>query len=235
MTWATAQTCGSAAAKLVLVMLANHSNGHTGQCNPRHKMLAQECDMTVETLKAHLKKLQSLGLIEIVAKYADGVQLPNQYLLSFDGGGGISYTHGSTNNYGEGGYKNPPTYNQEVKPGIKPSLSPEAPCPHHEIINLFAKHLPELPTPKPELWNGARAKALQQRWKWLLSAKKSDGTRYAENREQALEWFGRFFDYVSKSDFLTGKQSKWCCDLGWLVKAENFAKVIQGNYENKNE
>ena len=22
-------------------------------------------------------------------------------------------------------------------------------------------------------------------------------------------------------------------DLGWLVKAENFAKVVSGNYENK--
>ena len=60
MTWATAQTCGSAAAKLVLLMLANHSNGHTGQCNPKHKLLAQECEMTVDTLKSHLKKLESL-------------------------------------------------------------------------------------------------------------------------------------------------------------------------------
>ena len=47
-------------------------------------------------------------------------------------------------------------------------------------------------------------------------------------------FFDRFFAYVAKSDFLTGRDGKWQgCDLGWLVKAENFAKVISGNYENK--
>ena len=118
---------------------------------------------------------------------------------------------------------------------IDTDINTDKQCPHIEIIGLFAKHLPDLPQPRTELWGGVREESLRERWKWLLSAKKSDGTRYAENKEQALDWFGRFFDYVSKSDFLTGKDSKWSCDLGWLVKSENFAKVIQGNYENKNE
>lgn len=123
MTWATAQTCGSASAKLVLLMLANHSNGHTGQCNPRHKRLAAECDMTVETLKAHLKKLESLGFITIVHQYADGVQLPNQYILNLEGGGVENSPEGGGKIWGEGGGKNSPPYNQEDKPVIKPSES----------------------------------------------------------------------------------------------------------------
>lgn len=49
----------------------------------------------------------------------------------------------------------------------------------------------------------------------------------------ALDWFDRFFAYVARSDFLTGRSSKWACDLDWLMKADNFAKVVQGNYENK--
>lgn len=107
-------------------------------------------------------------------------------------------------------------------------------CPHKAILGLFAKNLPEMPQPKPELWDGQRSKDLAARWKWLLTKTRSNGERYATNEDDALAWFDRFFAYVAKSDFLTGRDGKWTnCDLGWLVKAENFAKVVQGNYENR--
>ncbi len=95
MTWATAQKCGTAPAKLVLLMLANHANGHTGQCNPRHKLLADECDMKVDALKSNLKKLQELELIEIIPQYSEGVQLPNHYRLNMPTGGGVFRGDGS--------------------------------------------------------------------------------------------------------------------------------------------
>lgn len=115
------------------------------------------------------------------------------------------------------------------------SSSPAEPttCPHRAILALFSKHLPNLPQPKPELWEGQRQKNLAARWRWLLTARKSSGERYATSEAEGLDWFERFFGYVAKSDFLTGRSSDWQCDLGWLVKAENFTKVIQGNYENK--
>ena len=107
-------------------------------------------------------------------------------------------------------------------------------CPHSELIDLFGQHLPMLPQPKPELWSGARATALKARWRWVLTAKKRDGKRYAKTREEALDWFGRFFAYVAQSDFLTGRDGKWTgCDLGWLCSESNFAKVVQGNYDNR--
>lgn len=108
------------------------------------------------------------------------------------------------------------------------------PCPHIELIDLYAKHLPSLPQPRPEMWSGVRAKALAARWRWVLTAKKRDGERYATSKQEAVEFFGRFFGYVAKSDFLSGRNGQWtACDLGWLSKEANFAKVIQGNYENK--
>jgi hypothetical protein len=116
------------------------------------------------------------------------------------------------------------------------SLSPGKPdaiphCPHGELLDLFAEHLPMLPQPKPELWTGARAAALKARWRWVLTAKKRDGSRYATSREEALRWFGRFFAYAAESDFLTGRDGKWTsCDLAWLCNEANFAKVLQGNY-----
>ena len=107
-------------------------------------------------------------------------------------------------------------------------------CPHTELIDLYAEQLPTMPRPKPELWAGARAAALKSRWRWVLTAKKRDGTRYATSRAEALGWFKRFFAFVAESDFLTGRDGKWtACDLGWLCNETNFAKVVQGNYTNK--
>ncbi|MDQ3270762.1 MAG: DNA-binding protein [Pseudomonadota bacterium] len=123
---------------------------------------------------------------------------------------------------------------QDLEP--KGSLSPAKlpTCPHETLIDLFAEHLPALPQPKKELWAGKNAEAMRARWRWVLTAKKKDGTPYASTSEQAVAWFARFFGYVEKSDFLSGRSGKWTgCDLGWLMKADNFAKVVQGNYEQK--
>ena len=92
-------------------------------------------------------------------------------------------------------------------------------CPHQEIISLYAKHLPMLSQVK--VWSDARAKTLKARW--------------CENpKRQNLEWWEKFFKYVANSDFLTGRDGVWQnCDLAWLIKSENFIKVIEGKYENK--
>lgn len=122
---------------------------------------------------------------------------------------------------------------QADQPATKQSLPA---CPHLELLDIFAEQLPELPQPKPELWEGQRAKNLSARWKWCLTAKKRSGARYATTKAEALDFFHRYFGYVAKSDFLTGRDGRWSgCDLAWLVKADNFAKVLQGNYENRQQ
>lgn len=125
-----------------------------------------------------------------------------------------------------------PSGNEEAEASLPPGKPDAIPhCPHGELLDLFAEHLPMLPQPKPELWTGARAAALKARWRWVLTAKKRDGSRYATSREEALRWFGRFFAYAAESDFLTGRDGKWTsCDLAWLCNEANFAKVLQGNY-----
>lgn len=105
-------------------------------------------------------------------------------------------------------------------------------CPIKHLVGLFARKVPELPRPRYELWkDGAGADAMRQRWKWLLTEHREDGSRYATTREEGIDWFGRFFDTVAESDFLTGRNGKWSnCDLSWLMKFENFMKVVQGNF-----
>lgn len=104
-------------------------------------------------------------------------------------------------------------------------------CPHQKIIALYSEALPTLP--QPRIWEGAREKNLAARWKWVLSDLKSKCKPC--DPEDGLDFFRRLFGYVAESDFLTGRAGDWSADLGWIVKAENFAKILQGNYENKRE
>lgn len=69
--------------KLVLLMLANHCNDHTRQCNPSQKLLAEECSMGLSTLKGHINALEEAGYLETVNVFRDNAQKPNQYLLKF--------------------------------------------------------------------------------------------------------------------------------------------------------
>jgi hypothetical protein len=97
------------------------------------------------------------------------------------------------------------------------------PCPHQEIIALYHEALPQLTKVRVDLWGGTqRSKDLRARWA-------EDGER------QNLAWWKSFFKTVGESSFLTGKTKPWKADLGWLVKRENFIKVLEGKYDNKQQ
>ncbi len=102
-------------------------------------------------------------------------------------------------------------------------------CPQKEILGIYGEVLPELP--QPRVWEGAREKNLTARWRWVLADLKAKGKQ--NDREAGLGFFRRMFAYIHESDFLMGRTGDWSADLGWIVNAENFAKIIQGNYEKK--
>lgn len=83
MAWAVKQETANSGQKLVLLLLANHTNGHTGQCNPSQKLLAAECSMGLSTLRRHLIELQEAGFISMVHQYADNMKRPSQYIVHF--------------------------------------------------------------------------------------------------------------------------------------------------------
>lgn len=91
-------------------------------------------------------------------------------------------------------------------------------CPTKRIIALYHEVLPELPPVQefPE----ASVKMLRQRWR-------SDPER------QSLDWWRGFFEYVRKCPFLVGERTDFTADLLWLVRPTNFAKVLNGNYEER--
>jgi hypothetical protein len=87
--------------------------------------------------------------------------------------------------------------------------------PHEEIIELFHAAVPDLPQIRG--WTDARKKLLRARWE-------------EEPKRQNLDWWKRFFEYVDKSDYLCGRSASWKADLPWILKQENFLKVIEGRY-----
>lgn len=94
-------------------------------------------------------------------------------------------------------------------------------CPHDEIIALYHNILPA--NPRVKVWNDTRKGYLRSRW------------REDESR-QDLSWWERFFTYISKSAFLTGRvdqsqRKPFIADLEWIVKPSNFVKIIEGKYE----
>lgn len=110
------------------------------------------------------------------------------------------------------------------------------PCPFDKLIDSYKKHLPELPDVRRSLFAGGKnGKAMRSRWRWVLTAKHERGQRVgerlAESAQDGIAWFDRYFAYVADSDFLTGKSGAFTgCDLGWLVNASNFEKVLSGKY-----
>lgn len=92
-------------------------------------------------------------------------------------------------------------------------------CPQKEIVDLYHETLPELP--KVKIWNEKRQGYLRTRWK-------------EDPERQSMDWWKRFFEYVRKCAHLMGHNNRqWTANLEWLIKAENFVKVIEGNYEDK--
>jgi uncharacterized protein YdaU (DUF1376 family) len=93
---------------------------------------------------------------------------------------------------------------------------------HTAIVALYHELLPAMP--KVKVWTDRRRKSLDARIRERVSeGKPADQPQY---------WRG-FFEQVAASEFLTGRTGTWQADLEWLIRPENFAKVIEGRYANR--
>lgn len=112
-----------------------------------------------------------------------------------------------------------------------PPDDPIPPCPQQKILELYAMILPMLR--KPRIWDDKREALLRARWRYCAQGNGVfDGYRTVQD---GLAFWERFFRYVAKSPKLThgiprNDGSVWLPDLPWLLKAENFTKVIEKKY-----
>jgi len=95
--------------------------------------------------------------------------------------------------------------------------SQQIPVPTEKIIELYRKHCATLPDVK--ILSETDRKHLRARWR-----------EYPD-----LEFWNKYFQKVSESDFLTGRKTDWKANFHWLIKPSNFSKVLNGVYDNNND
>ena len=64
------------------------------------------------------------------------------------------------------------------------------------------------------------------------SRKKAIKNRIAENSKEDVI---KVFKNVKSSDFLLGKGQKWKCNFDFIFNSSNFVKILEGNYNDKQE
>jgi len=114
------------------------------------------------------------------------------------------------------------------KPKVRQSINPQV------LVDLYHEHCPSLPRIK--LLTDSRKQALRSRWK---QAGVELGRYGPQDVQAGLEWWAAFFQVVEASDFLSGRTNShrgekvFKAGFDWLMKQLNFAKVIEGNYDNE--
>lgn len=109
--------------------------------------------------------------------------------------------------------------------------NPVPPCPHQQILALYHEVLPELPRMK--IWDGARQQNLTARWRERLKA-----GHYATQADGIAYWRRMFVYISSRCDWLMGRVvgqngKPFFASLDWIVKPQNFAKIIEGKYDRR--
>lgn len=115
--------------------------------------------------------------------------------------------------------------NAPQAPSTKLQIKAEAgdACPHAAIVDLYHELLPA--NPRIKAWSGGRQANLRTRWR-------------EDTKRQSLDYWRRFFAHVAASPFLTGQVEDrngrpFLPGLDWLVKPDNFAKVIENRYHDR--
>lgn len=121
-------------------------------------------------------------------------------------------------------------------PDLQPPEESKAPtlpnCPHQAILNQWTELMPEKRQPLRSLWSGssAGARALAARWKQGFSIiNEQTGEALYTDEASGIEWWGRFFKFLRRSEFLMRDDSRFF-GLDWIVKAENFRKIMEFKY-----
>jgi len=106
--------------------------------------------------------------------------------------------------------------NKEVPKGTSVPDPTKTPlCPHQKIIEIYHEIIPEMP--RIEVWDETAEGWLRARWK-------------SDPKYQNLEWWAWFFRFIRESPFLMGDKKDWMADLRWMVRSQNFAKILNGAY-----
>lgn len=95
-----------------------------------------------------------------------------------------------------------------------------------EIVRLDVK-------PIIEAWNSLSDYGIKPVSKINTSSKRYQSL-CARIKEHGEESVLKAIENIKHSDFLQGKSKDWIITFDWFVKPNNFPKVLEGNYDNRN-
>lgn len=101
-----------------------------------------------------------------------------------------------------------------------------------EIVAAYHEALPTLPRVKV-LDSKKRKASIAMFWAWVLTSKKSDGTRRATTFDEAMGWIRDFFQRAACNDFVMGRTGRgsghegWQADFDYLVSDRGRVQVIE--------
>lgn len=97
--------------------------------------------------------------------------------------------------------------------------APDDPCPYSQIQKLFNEKCKSFR--KVTKISEGRKKAIKARW---------------NEYKRDINVFVRLFEITEASAFLKGKNERdWMATFDWLMKSDNMAKVLDGNYTDKRD
>ncbi|PRY85780.1 helix-turn-helix domain-containing protein [Donghicola tyrosinivorans] len=208
------------ATKIVLYWLADHHNETDGRCFPSINRLAELCEMSRRSVENHLSELESRGLISRREMRRDGGgKTSNSYTLSLQDPHAQNLrippaksAHGDTQNL---------RINNLVRNnlGKEPSFSKQGneKGEVQEAFEFFKAVAARIEWPVPRELTNPRKAAL------LLRMKEAGG----------LQGWKAQITKAEKSNFLSGKKTGTTpANFDWIMTKANFAKLMEGNYDN---
>jgi len=230
---------GGGSELLALLALADWSDDE-GRCFPSMASIGRKTRLSEKQARRVVHNLEETGFVRVTGGQSGG-GMSRRYQIALDQLTPPAYGRAPTHGRAPAGVPDPsharegtpPTHGSRtvIEPSKnrqliadEPLVSSKAadPCPHQAIIDLYHQALPS--GRHVRSWTDTRKAKLRARWK-------------EEVERQSLDWWAKFFRYVAKSDFLTGKTSTpgrrpFEIDLEWIVTPSNFVKILEGKYEN---
>ena len=177
--------------------------------------LAERWGMNRKTVKNFLDVLQQNGMITYITSNRWTTVFISNYLL-YQGFPGFESSEDGQQNGQQNGHNIRKEESKEGKEYKKEESEEKAPVPYEEIKNMFCSICKSYP--RCTVMSEARRKTVK--------------ARFASG--YTLDDFKTLFAKAEASSFLRGQNERnWSANFDWLIKDANMAKVLDGNYDDK--
>lgn len=192
---------------LLLLALCDHANDE-GTCYPSINRLSKKCRVGRRSVQRLMSGLIKRGIIKRQINEAKGGS--NLYSIQINNGGDTEVTRDTkvTNDMEDIGGVTP----QPPKPSMEPS--------NKEYIKEWFQKFTEMALanglPKPRSLTPQREKQI------ALRIKEDQGEK-------------DIITEIPLSDWLTGKTVSWSATLDWVLKKNNWNRILEGEFRNREE